>query len=39
LRKKGINTFDFKAIIVAIADLSRVEIMERLTGEKNEKSY
>jgi 5-methylcytosine-specific restriction endonuclease McrA len=34
LRKKGVNTFDFQAIIVAITDLSRVEIMERLTGEK-----
>lgn len=37
LRKKGITAFDFKAIIVAIADLSRGEIMERLTGEINGK--
>lgn len=34
LRKKGITTFDFKAMLVAITDLSKSEIMEKLAREK-----
>ena len=35
MRKKGITYFDFKAILAAITDLSREEIMEKFAGEKN----
>jgi len=32
MRKKGVTFFDFKAILSAITDLSREEIMNKLTG-------